>query len=283
MERQSGATFDESRRIFEDWLSELAIPEDARFEPVEIGGVPCIWAEAPGIHANRVVIHFHSGGYLLGSANGYRSFGTFLSAASGCRVLLPDYRLAPEHPYPAAIEDALTVYEAVVELGHAPSQIAFCGDSAGGGLVFAALQAMRDRGVPFPAAAVSISPLADFTHSGESYRTNAAFDPLVTLETLKSQAATYCEGHDPRSPGLSPLFGEWSNLPPLLILAGEIEMMRDDGKRCAEAAAAAGVNATYLEGAGMMHIWTLFADRLPEAREALEQVGSFIKAYLRNA
>lgn len=268
------------RRIFEDWLGQFEIPAGTGFAEVACNGVPCIWAEAPGAATDRVVVHFHSGGYLLGSAHGYRSFGGYLSAATGCRVLLVDYRLAPENPFPAAVEDALAVYAWVLAQGHPPADVVICGDSAGGGLALVALQAIRDEGLALPAAGIAISPLADFAHSGESRQLNAARDPLVTMDLIGSLGATYCGEIDPTHPRLSPLYGDWTGLPPLLIFAGEIEMLRDDGKLCAAAAVRQGVDATYVEGEGMAHIWTLYADRLPEAREALERIGAFVRRHL---
>lgn len=272
-------TFDDLRRIFEDWLAQIAIPTDTGFTDVICNGVPCIWADAPSVDKQRAIIHCHSGGYLLGSAFGYRSFGGYLSAATGCRVLLADYRLAPENPYPAGVDDGIAVYEWLLSEGYAPENIVICGDSAGGGLVLAALQKMRDQGVVLPACGVSISPVADFARTGPSYKENASRDPLVTEDFLAALGTAYCGDADRKDPRLSPLYGDWSGLPPLLVLAGEIEMLRDDGKLCVDAAKQAGVDATYFEGQGMAHIWTLFADRLPEARDGLEVIAQFVNRH----
>lgn len=268
------------RQIFEDWLAQFEIPEGTQYESVSANGVPCIWADAPGVASDRVIVHFHSGGYLLGSAHGYRSFGGFLSAATGCRVLLPDYRLAPDHSHPAAIEDAIGVYRWLLGEGFDPAKIVICGDSAGGGLALIALQQIRDAKLPLPAAGISISPLADFAHSGESRKTNEHRDPLVTMDLLLSMGVTYCGDLDRRDPLVSPLYGNWSGLPPIMVLAGEIEMLRDDGKQCAQAAAAAGVDAIYVEGEGMAHIWPIYADRLPEARDTLRDIGAFVERHM---
>lgn len=272
--------FGDFRRIFEDWLAQLEIPAATEFEHVDVNGIPSIWAQAPGAAKDRIIIHFHSGGYIIGSANGYRSFGGFLSAATGCRVLLPDYRLAPENPHPAAPEDAMTVYRWVLAQGYAPEKIAICGDSAGGGLALVTLQTIRDEKLPLPAAGISISPLADFKHTGESYAENEHRDPLTTKDLLLAMGPAYYGERDPMNPRISPLYGNWAGLPPLLIFAGEIEILRDDGKQCAQRAEAAGVDTTYIEGEGMAHIWTLYADRLPEAREALGQIDSFVKKHM---
>jgi len=269
-------TYDDYRRIFEEWLSQFAGPEGTIFTSVNAGNTACIWAESPGCDNSRVAVHFHSGGYLMGSASSYRSFGGLLSAASGARVLLVDYRLAPENPFPAAIEDALEVYRWLLDQGYEGEKIAICGDSAGGGLALVALQQFRNAGLPNPGCGVAMSPLADFTASGDSRVSIAPIDPLVTTELLEAMAVTYCGDRDRADPMLSPLYGDWSGLSPILILAGEIEVFRDDGKLCAEAAAKAGVDATFLLGKDMVHIWPIYADRLPEARDALVTIGSFI-------
>ena len=271
-------SFDDLRRIFEDWLAMFEIPSGTAFEETEYGGVPCIWATAPGADASRTIVHFHSGGYMLGSAGGYKSFGGFLSQATGNRVLLVDYRLAPDHPYPAGIDDGMAVVQALLDGGVAPGSLILTGDSAGGGLVLVALQRMRDLNLPLPACAVAISPVTNFSFDGPSFTENADVDPLVTADFMDVLAQIYCGEADRKAPGFSPLFGNWQGLPPLLILAGEIEMLRDDGKLAAAAAREQGVDATYFEGPGMAHIWTLFADRLPEGRESLALIADFIKA-----
>lgn len=275
-------TFDDMRKIFEDWLGQFEIPAGTEVTPVDCDGVPCLWIDTPDVAKDRVAIHFHSGGYMMGSAHGYRSFGGFLSRATGCRVLMVDYRLAPESPFPAAVEDAMTVYKWLLKSGIDPAKTLIAGDSAGGGLALITLQVIRDEGLPLPAAGVSISPFADFAHSGESRTINADRDPLVTMDLIANLGAVYCGERDPKDPRISPLYGNWTGLPPLLIFAGEIEMLRDDGKLCAEAARKAGVDATYVEGEGMAHIWTVYADRLPEAREALTQIGAFAQQHLKD-
>jgi epsilon-lactone hydrolase len=271
-------TIDDFRRIFEEFLGELAIPDDATFIEVDAGGVPAIWASAPGASSDRVVVHLHSGGLVMGSAHGYRAFGANLSAATGARVLLVDYRLAPEHPFPAQLDDALAAYRWVLSTGLAPEAVVLCGDSGGGGLGLAALLALRDTGEPLPAAGVAISPVTDWTLSGESMVSNAASDPLVPGPDLLAMLRPMVLGEhgDPRDPLASPVFGDYTGLPPLLVMAGSIETLRDDGIRVVQAANAAGVDVTWLEGEGMVHIWPIFADRLPEAREAIERIGSFV-------
>ncbi|HET6509069.1 MAG TPA: alpha/beta hydrolase [Baekduia sp.] len=270
--------YPETRRIFDEWLAQLAVPETARFSPGYAGRVPVLHVGTPESEgSSRTVLHFHSGGYLMGSAHGYRSFGGYLSAHTRSRVVLPDYRLAPENPFPAAIEDGLEVYTRLLEEGRAADSIVLSGDSAGGGLVCVLVQWIRDHGLPLPAGVVSLSPVADYTHSGASRTENDGKDPLVLRDLLLGMGADYFGDRDPRAPGLSPVFGNWAGLPPMRFYAGSIEVLRDDAKLCAEAAAAAGVDATYTEGEDMAHIWTLFADRLPEARATLDEIGDFVE------
>lgn len=276
------ATMDDMRRIFEEHMANFEIAGDVEFEQVDAGGVPAIWAKAPNASEERAVVHFHSGGYVLGSADGYRSFGANLSRASGAPVLLVDYRLAPEHPAPAALEDAVSAYRWLLAQGVSPAKIVISGDSAGGGLALSLLQALRDQGDPQPAACVTVSPLADWTFVGESMTTNAQIDPLVPGPAMLEGMRTMVIGEDGdgADPRVSPLFGDWSGVAPLLVYAGSIECLHDDGKRCVEAAAAAGVDARFVSGEGMTHIWTIYADRLPEARTTLDEIGAFVEEQL---
>jgi monoterpene epsilon-lactone hydrolase len=276
------ATVDDFRRIFEEFLADLTVPADAHFEPVDAGGVPAIWAASPGATSDRAIVHLHSGGYVLGSAEGYRAFGANLSNVSGARVLLVDYRRAPEHPAPAALEDAISAYLWTIEQGISPSHVVISGDSAGGGLALSTLQSLRAQEHPLPAAGVALSPWADFALAGDSMTSNADKDPLVPGPALLQMMVTMVigEGADAKDPRVSPLYGDWTGLPPLLVMAGSIETLRDDGARCVSAAQAAGVDATFVEGEGMVHIWPIFADRLPEARDSLEQIGAFVRRHL---
>jgi monoterpene epsilon-lactone hydrolase len=276
------ATFRDFRASYEEYLAGFAVREDAIFEDVDAAGVPCIRVRVPpsaSPPSGALLMHFHSGGYVIGSARGYRSFGAELAVACGCEVLLADYRRAPEAPAPAALEDALAVYRSLLAAGRDPARVVLCGDSAGGGLVFASLQALRDAGDPLPAGAVAISPWADLTLSGESMRSNAEHDPLVS-RALLSGLLTLVLGPDgdPRDWRVSPLFGDWRGLPPLMVLASTTEVVRDDAVRCVAAARAASVDAGLLLAEGMVHVWPLNADRLPEAREALARIAEFVTA-----
>lgn len=274
---QAEPGYPETRRIFDEWLDQLTVPADARFSPGYAGRVPVLGVQTPeSAGSTRTIIHFHSGGYLMGSARGYRSFGAYLSRYTRSRVVLPDYRLAPENPFPAAIQDGIEAYENVIADGTSAHEIVLCGDSAGGGLVCVLAQWIRDQGLPQPAGVVSISPVADYTHSGTSRIENDGRDPLVMRELLLAMGSDYFGERNPAAPGLSPVFGNWAGLPPFRFYAGSIEVLRDDARLCAEAAAAAGVDAVYVEGEDMAHIWPLFADRLPEARDTLAEIGEFV-------
>lgn len=276
------ATVDDMREVFERFLAQIRPTDDATFEDVDANGVPAIWVDTPGAAADRVVIHYHSGGYVMGSAEGYRGFGAHLSAATGARVLLVDYRLAPEHPFPAGAEDGMASYEYVVGTGVSPSNIVISGDSGGGGLALVLMHDLRDRGGEQPAAGVFLSPLADMTLTGESMQTNAANDPLLPGEGLLGVLVPMILGEHGRreDPRISPVFADYTGLPPLLFFAGSIEALRDDAVRCAQAAKDAGVDAEMVIGEDMVHIWPTYADRLPEAREALEKIGAFVKQHV---
>ncbi|HEX4107601.1 MAG TPA: alpha/beta hydrolase [Solirubrobacteraceae bacterium] len=268
---------DHFKQVYEAFLAGLEVPADATFEHVDADGVPSIWCSAPGASRDRAIIHYHSGGYVIGSADGYRQFGARLSAATGVRVLLPDYRLAPEHLYPASVDDGLTAYR-WLRKQYAAKGTVVTGDSAGGAMTMCTLHSLRAAGEEMPAGAVCMSPYADLAATGESVHANRDKDPLIDPELIAAMAAMYVgdTGASLQDPRVSPLYGEFHDLPPMLFLVGDIECLRDDARRCFEKAKAAGVEAILHEGADMVHIWPIFADRLPEAREALAMIGSFI-------
>ena len=217
---------------------------------------------------------------MICSIGTHRGLCTRLSRAAGARVLNVDYRLAPEHPYPAAVDDALAVYRAVLADGVDPARIAIGGDSAGGGLTLATLVALRDAGDPLPAAGVCISPWTDLSLSGESIRTKAAEDPLIQPSQLAWMAGLYLGDADPKAPTASPLFANLSGLPPLLVHVGTAEILLDDATLLAERAREAGVDVTLEAWEEMIHTWHNFADLLPEGREAIEGIGKYLRARL---
>jgi monoterpene epsilon-lactone hydrolase len=265
------------RREFEALCAKFPVAEDIEVEEIEVDGVPALWVSAPGVGSERTVIHYHSGGYVMGSARGYRDFAYRLSRAADARVLVVDYRLAPEHVYPAALEDGLTAYRWLAKQVD-PSRIVTAGDSAGGGLNLATLISLRDAGDTLPAAAVCISPVTDFAAEGESYANFPDRDPVINQELARGMGATYMGDRDPKeTPLASPLYAELHGLPPLFVVVGESESLYSDSTRLVEKVWAAGGEAELVLGEDLLHIYPLFASILPEGEEAIEQIGRFIQ------
>ncbi len=237
------------------------------------------WLEAPGARADRVVLYLHGGGYQLGSVRSHAGLMGEISAAARCRVLGVDYRLAPEHRFPAAFDDARNAYEWLLRRGHATGHIALAGDSAGGGLVLALLLALRDQAQPLPAAAVALSPWTDLTASGTSYAEIGDRDPIHAKAMLIAIARSYLGGDgDARDPRASPLHGRLHGLPPLLLQAGEREVVLSDSIDFAAKARAAGVEVYMEVWPGMIHVFQQHFDALAEARKAIEAIGAFLVA-----
>jgi epsilon-lactone hydrolase len=252
----------------------LPAADDITATAVDAGGVPAEWVSAPGADAARVVLYLHGGGYVMGSPVTHRKLAGDVSRASGARVLLIDYRLAPEHPMPAAIDDAVRAYRWLLQ-DVAPGSIAVAGDSAGGGLTVATLLALRDAGDPMPGAAVCISPWVDFTGEAASIQSRAERDPMVGIGDLSRFGAWYLAGADPRAS--SPAYADLQGLPPLLIHVGDDEIILDDSVLLNERATAAGVDATLEVWPEMFHVWHVFAGRVPESTAAVERVGAFLQ------
>ena len=259
------------------FFSSLGATAGVRSEEVDAGGVPAEWVSAPGADSDFALLYLHGGGYNAGSPVSHRELAGRLSAATGARVLVLDYRLAPEHPYPAAVEDATAAYRWLLRQGVAPARVAIGGDSAGGGLTVAAMVALRDAGDPLPAAGVCLSPWVDLEMSGESMRTRAKWDLLVGREGLLDSAAAYLAGADARTPLASPLYADLRGLPPLLIQVGTSETLYDDSTRLDERARAAGVDATIQVWEEMVHVWHLFAPILPEGQQGIDAIGEYLR------
>ena len=251
-------------------------PEDIEWTAVDAGGVAAEWTTATASLEDRVLVYFHGGGYVMGSAAGHRGMCSNLARATRSRVLNVDYRLAPEAPFPAAVEDAVAAVRFVLDQGTDPARLALGGDSAGGGLTLATLVALRDEGLPLPGAAVAISPWVAMPASSASIHSKGDADPMLTPATIAVLADAYLAGADPKSPTASPLWADLSGLPPLLIQVGTAEVLLDEGRRVAEAATAAGVDVTFEAWDDMIHVWHLFADMVPESREAIEKIGAFL-------
>ncbi len=257
-------------------------PADITWEPVD-AGVPAEWVTPDDCVPGRAVVYFHGGGYATGTLDSSRSLFTHLARAARARLLAVNYRLAPEHPFPAAVDDAIAAYRFAISSGHAPEAIALCGDSSGGGLALATLVAAREHGDPMPGATVCMSPWTDLTLSGASLEANQDSDPMVRATTLGLMADAYVGARDRRSPTASPLFADLTGLPPLLVQVGSGELLVDDSTRFAKRARAAGVDVTLELWDDVFHVWQAYADLLPEARDAVAQIGTYIDQRLTAA
>lgn len=273
-----GTPVEELRANMEMMATVTPPPADVAFEPVDAGGVPAEWATPPGVRTDAAILYLHGGGYAIGSIATHRMIAANIARAAGVRALLIDYRLAPEHPHPAAVEDAVAAYRWLRAEGIAPGSIAIAGDSAGGGLTVATLVALRDARVPLPACAVPMSPWLDMELTGESYTTRAELDPMCSHEALKRMADWYLDGQDAKTPTASPLHADLTGLPPLLVQVGDHEVLLDDSLRFVERAKAAGVDATCEVGEECFHVYQAFP--VPEGEEAIARVAAFVRGHL---
>lgn len=271
------APIEQWRVGFEEMAAKIPLPSDLVIEPLDIDGVPCLKVTAPGARADRLVVHFHSGGYVMGSPTAYREFAGRLSRATKAPVILPDYRLAPENPYPAAAEDGLTVYQWCLA-NHGPGKLIMSGDSAGGGLCMATLMNARDRGLPMPAGGMAIGPLLDLAGEGDS--ANIDTDPLIQRELIVGMGAVYIGDIDPHDhPLASPLWGKHHGLPPILLMASSTEALRDDSVRMATSIAKAKGRVRLSLHDDQIHIFPFFP-MLQAATEAMNEIADFVEACL---
>lgn len=264
------------RQVWETEAAQTQLPTGTTLTPLSANGVPCEYVSNPEADPTRVVVHLHGGGFNSGLSRTHRDLAARLSLATHTPVLLVDYRLAPEHPFPAAIEDVVKVCRWLLANGQGPSRMAMSGDSAGGGLVVSALLSLRDDQEPLPAAAVLLSPWLDLALSGETITSRAALDPIVSLAGLRTAAQYYLGDDDPTTPLASPIYADLSGLPPLLIQVGEHELLLSDSLRLADKAKAAGVEVQLEVWPEMWHVWHSWAASLPEAQEALQRIGDFV-------
>jgi acetyl esterase/lipase len=250
-------------------------PREVEIKAINAGGVPAEWLTPPRADSRAVLLYLHGGAWVLGWTNMHRRLVAHLCLAAGCRALAIDYRLAPEHPFPAALDDCVAAYRWLLQQGTLPEEIVIGGDSAGGTLTLTTLMSLRDAGDPLPAAAVCISPATDLEGTGESFRTIK--DPAQTPEFVLKMRRLYAGDHDLKHPLISPYYGDLHGLPPLLIHAGGEEMLLSDAQRLADQAEAAGVQADLQIWPALWHVWHLFAPTLPEASQAVKDVGEFIR------
>lgn len=274
----AGKPLDVARREWEAEARLVVLPREARFRGVAAGAVPAEWMEMPHVGRSRVLLLLHGGGYTAGSPRTHRKLAALLSRACRARVLTPEYRLAPEHPFPAAVKDALKTYGWLLEQGIGAEDIVVGGDSAGGGLALSMLLALREGGAVLPRAAVLLSPWTDLTASSPSYARLRKHDPTITRDGLREARLLYAGVRDPADPMASPLFADPTGLPPMLVHAGGAEVMLDDSRLFAERAREAGVDVTLRIYDGMWHVHHEAAPEVPEALMALNDIAAFIRA-----
>ncbi len=285
--RQSAFPFEadvsEQRRLLAELSSAQPLPAGVTVTAAALGGVPTAEITIDGIEPRHIVLYFHGGVYVLGDAFQAADLASQVGARTRAKVISVDYRLAPEHPYPAAVDDALAAYQALLEGGTAPADIALAGESAGGALAVATLVNARDHGLPLPAAAFAMSPYADLTLSGATMQTKREADPLFIPEAFPPRVADYTSGHDAALGLISPIFADLSGLPPLIIQAGTHEVLLDDAIRLARQAATADVEVTLDITPRVPHVFQAYYPILDEAAAALDRAGQLLSAHLASA
>jgi acetyl esterase/lipase len=277
------AGVDEQRRLLRELLSAQPLPADVSVAEAALGGVRTAEITVDGFEPRHVVMYFHGGVYVLGDAFLSADLASQVGRRTSAKVISVDYRLAPEHPYPAAVDDALATYEALLNSGTAAADIAFAGESAGGGLAIATMINARNHGLPLPAAAFVMSPYVDLTLAGATMETKREADPLLSPEALRARVADYTAGQDAGLGLISPIFAELSGLPPLIIQAGTHEVLLDDAIRLAGVAAIADVEVSLDVTPGVPHVFQAYHAILDEAAVALDKGGQLLSAHLGNA
>lgn len=268
------------RKRLDELGAQYPLPADVRIEPADADGVPVEWTATPEADRRCVLLYLHGGGYVSGSLDSHRHMVAQAGREARARTLSLAYRLASEHPFPAALDDAVTGYRFLLARGIDPRRIAVAGDSAGGGLTLALLASMREAGMPLPACIWCISPWVDLEGTGASMSAKADIDPMIQKPYLAELAAAYLNGADPRTPLASPLHANLRGLPPMLVQVGSAETLLDDAVRLAGAAGAAGVRVRLEVWPDMIHVWHLFFPQLTAGRGALAEAGAFIRSML---
>jgi epsilon-lactone hydrolase len=259
----------------------FVVPSDVTVQPVTANGVPAEWTSTPDADPNSVILYLHGGGYVICSLQSHRHLVTEIGRACGTRTLAIDYRLAPEHPFPAPVEDTVAAYRFLLDSGIRPERIVLAGDSAGGGLVVGALLAIREAGLPLPACGWCISPWVDMEALGQSFNDRAAADPTVQKATIQMMAQWYLGGADPRHPHAAPIHGDLRGLPPLLIQVGAAETLLDDSIALARKAGIADVVVDLQIWPEMIHVWHIYFPMLAAGRNAIAMGGSFVRNVIK--
>jgi epsilon-lactone hydrolase len=273
----------ETRRGMERLSKFTSLPSKTRVSKIQLNGISAEWIYGEVACKDNVILYLHGGGYNICSPNTHRETAAHIANASNAKVLLPDYRLAPEHPFPSALQDATEAYRWLLRSGFKSGQIALAGDSAGGGLAIATALALREAGDPPPAAIACISPWTDLALTGESIQTKAQADPLLNPPSLRRMAANYFGDRNPCAPLISPVYADLRDISPMLIQVGSDEILLDDSTRMARTAAAAGVRVTLKVYSQLWHVFHFNAKFMPEAKAAIAELGMFIRAHFTKA
>jgi acetyl esterase/lipase len=277
-------TIEELRKMLDDAGSLYPLPEGVTVEMLTVAdNIPAEWVSGTGATDDKVILYLHGGAYTLGSCKSHRDLAARLSIASGARVLLIEYRLAPENPFPAGLKDSVAAYRWLLDNGYQPGNIVVGGDSAGGGMTMAVLVSIRDAGLPNPASALLLSPWVDLAATAESYETRASLDPMIGRDAIPPLVGMYIGDKDPRDvPLASPLYAELHGLPPLKIQVGDHEVLLGEALQLAEKAKAAGVEVDIKVWDGMWHVFQQNASIVPEAQAAVNELGEWAKGKFQN-
>ncbi len=272
--------FEEIRRLWNKLGGLMITAFGVKVEKDTVNGLRAEWLTPDDHMDGKVLLYLHGGGYVVGGCDMHRQLVSHIARAGRIRTVLPEYRLSPEHKFPAAIDDAVGVYRALLKMGLKAEDIVVAGDSAGGGLSVATLLALRDAGDHLPAAAVLLSPFLDATGSGDSMQTRALKDPWFRAEDLPVVADLYCEAHQRRFPLVSPVFANLEDLPPMLIQVGDDEILLSDSERFADECVAAGIDVELEVWPEMWHVFQMFIGKMPEARQAVDKIGAYVQSRL---
>ncbi|MET8560837.1 alpha/beta hydrolase [Streptomyces flaveolus] len=269
------------RDLFDNWQVPTREPTDVTYREVDADGIPALWALPQGAATDRALLFFHGGGFSVGSIDSHRKLAAHLAKAAGVAGLIIDYRLAPEHVFPAAIEDGVTAFRWLLGQGFAPEHIFTAGDSAGGHLAVSVALSLRDEGLPLPGAIIPMSPWLDMKHEGPTMETNAATDALVSRALAQGMADRFLgDSGDPTHPLANPLHADLTGLPPLYVVAGGAETLLSDSERLVDRARTSGVDAELYVSPGMQHVFTSLAGRAPEADAAIAAAGAWVRPRL---
>ena len=274
--KENRLTIEENRARSARTAKLTRIPKDVTIADVEVDGIRAKWISPSHEKSGKIILHLHGGGYVTGGMDSHLMMCIPMAQTLKTKILLPEYRLAPEQPFPAAVDDVVKVYRWALTQGYQPQDIILSGDSAGGGLALATVLSLRDAGNLLPAAVICMSPWTDLTFTGQSHITKGKADCVLLTDVLREWAACYAGTETPNNPLISPIYADFHNFPPLLIQVGSDEILLDDSRMLAEKVKADGVNVTLKVWDEMWHVWPALGDLLPESKKSFEEIGEFI-------